>query len=435
MGRKERKATRRQDFSPLDELEQMYYTSLMNELLMRTVCIKLDASGHEAVLQETQRCFNAAASWVTAVCWEEHITNTNTAHHRVYGEIRTRFGLGAQLAVCARAKAMEAIKAVRAQDAEKLARWRKANARRKVKGRQPVPPPAPASCPQFGPCASVRYDARTYRLLPLDRVSLGTIEGRIACRLLPGSRQHEMLVDPAWQIGGAELVRRDGTYYLHVTQSKAAPEVDETRDALGVDLGICNVATDSEGEQFTGAQVRAKRSRFVARRAALQRVGTRSAKRRLQKMSGRERRWMRDVNHIISKSLVHKAAVSRKALALEDLTGLREQLTVRREHRYERHTWAFFQLRLFLTYKAAWAGVQVRVVDPAYTSQTCSRCGYCAPANRHSQASFRCQQCGLSCHADYNAAVNISLVARQAANGSSGTSLATSPSRLRNVGT
>ena len=399
----------------------------MNELLTRTICIKLDVTGHEAALAETQRRFNEAASWIATVCWDEHITNTNTAHHRVYGQTRARFGLGAQLAICARAKAMEATRAVRTQEAEKVARWRKANARRQRKGKKLVPPPEPATCPQFGSRSSIRYDARTYRLLPLDRVSLNTIEGRVTARLLPGQRQRKMLVDPDWKIGGAELVWCNGTTFLHLTQSKEAPDVTPAQETIGVDLGLVHIATDSTGEQFTGASVRAKRSHFVARRAALQRVGTRSATRRLQKMSGRERRYMKQVNHKIAKTLVKKAVVSRKALALEDLTGIRDSTMVRREHRYERHSWAFFQLRLFLAYKAAWAGVEVRLVDPAYTSQTCSRCGYCAASNRQSQSSFLCQQCGFCCHADYNAAVNISLVARQAANGSSGTSLATSP--------
>ena len=58
------------------------------------------------------------------------------------------------------------------------------------------------------------------------------------------------------------------------------------------DLGICNIATDSEGEQFTGKKVRARRARYVARRAALQRVGTRSAKRRLKQMRKRQSRYM-----------------------------------------------------------------------------------------------------------------------------------------------
>jgi IS605 OrfB family transposase len=408
----------------------------MNESLTRTICIKLDVAGNEAVLAETQRRFNEAATFVAGICWQEGITNTNTAHHRVYGQTRTCFGLGAQLAICTRAKAMEAIKAVKTEDAQKLARWRSANARRRKKGRRELPPPEPGNCPAFGPRASIRYDARTYRLLSLDRVSLNTVGGRIIARLLPGRRQHGMLVDPDWHIGGAELVWRKGVYYLHVTQTKDAPKPRETSDVLGIDLGICTVAMDSQGEPFTGKEIRQKRAQYVARRAALQRVGTRSAKRRLKQMSGRERRWMSDVNHSIAKTLIQKSVASHKALALEDLTGIREgEVTVRREQRFERHTWAFYQLRQFLTYKAALVGVPVFLVDPACTSQTCSRCWYCDPANRQSQSSFRCRQCGFSCHADYNAAINIREVARQAAYGSGGTSPATSPSRLRDVGT
>ncbi len=83
----------------------------MKDAIIRTISIKLAVNGSEAVLQATQQAFNAAASWIATVCWDEGITNTNTAHHRVYGETRTRFGLGAQLAICARAKAVEAIKA------------------------------------------------------------------------------------------------------------------------------------------------------------------------------------------------------------------------------------------------------------------------------------------------------------------------------------
>ena len=370
----------------------------MGETLTRTICIKLDVDGHEQALQGTQLHCNAAASWIASVCWDERITNTNTAHHRVYGETRTRFGLGAQLAVCARAKAMEAIKAIKTQEKQRRGH--------QCKNR---PPPKPATCPQFGPRGSVRYDARTYRLMALDRVSLSTVSGRVTCRLLGGKRQHEMLVDPQWEIGGADLVWRRGVYYLHVTQSTEAPSITETPDAIGVDLGIVNVATDSTGERFTGARVREVRNRSVKRRAALQRVGTRSAQRRLKQMSGREQRFMKDVNHTISTALVKKAVVWRKALALEDLTGIRDRTMVRREDRDARHSWAFNQLRTYIAYKAAWAGVQVRFVDPAYTSQTCSQCGHGERANRQSQASFQCRQCGCCLNADINAATNISL--------------------------
>ena len=300
----------------------------MNKTLIRTVSIKLDVDGHSAALQETQQHFNAAASWIASVCWQEGITNTNTAHHRVYGQTRTRFGLGAQLAVCARAKAVEAIRATNVKKSE--------------------------TCPQFGPHGSIRYDARTYRLMSLDRVSLNTMQGRIACRMVPGRRQHEMLVDPTWKIGGADLLWRNGTYYLNITQSKDAPPLTETPDTLGVDLGMVNLATDSTGEMFCGAKVHEGRMRYHHRRHLLQSVGTRSAKRRLKKMSGREKRFQKDTNHKISKALVKKAVVSCKALALEDLTGIGERVTVRHENRYERHCWAFSQLRSMITYKAAW---------------------------------------------------------------------------------
>lgn len=374
----------------LDFFEHLCYIFLMNETLIRTICIKLDVEGHETVLQETQKRFNAAASWIAALCWQEHITNTNTAHHRVYGETRTRFGLGAQLAVCARAKAVEAVKATCKKEQERK------------------PHQKPFACPEFGSRGSIRYDARTYRLLSLDRVSLNTIEGRVICRMILGSRQHDMLVDRTWQIGGADLVWQRGTYYLHVTQSKDVPPETSTADTIGVDLGIVNLATDSTGETFSGAHVRTVRMRYHKRRQELQRVGTRSAKRRLKKLSARESHFQKDVNHKISRTLVNKAVISRKALALEDLTGIQDRTTVGREYRYERHSWAFYQLRMYIAYKAAWASVPVRFVDPANTSRTCSQCGHCEKANRQSQASFRCQQCGFCFNADHNAAINIS---------------------------
>src|SRR5260221_7538298 len=164
----------------------------MSKTLTRTICCKLDVDSHDAALAATQRACNAAATWIARVCWDEGITNTNTAHHRVYGETREQFGLGAQLAVCARAKAGEAIKAVKAKKRD--------------------------TCPAFGPRGSVRYDARTYRLMSLDRVSLNTLDGRIVCRLMLGPRQHEMLADPAWEVDGADLVWRARASYLHITQ-------------------------------------------------------------------------------------------------------------------------------------------------------------------------------------------------------------------------
>jgi hypothetical protein len=134
----------------------------MTHTLIRTIFVKVDVDGRDDTLAATQRAFNAAASWISRVCWDEGITNANTAHHRVYGETRLAYGLGAQLAVCARAKAVEAIKAVKAKRRD--------------------------TCPRFGPRGSIRYDARSYREMRLERVSLNALPARP--------------LDTFWRIGG-----------------------------------------------------------------------------------------------------------------------------------------------------------------------------------------------------------------------------------------
>jgi len=244
------------------------YTLIMSEKMVRTVCVKLDVGPHDVVLTATMRSFNEAATWIAQVCWSEKISNTNTAHHRVYQETRTRFGLGSQLAVCARAKAVEAIKS----------------------GKQRMK----ATCPTFGSRGAVRYDARTFRLMSLGRVSLSTMGPRIVCRMLPGPRQHALLVDPAWTIGGADLVWCEGTYSLHITQNRETPATTESGGVLGVDLGRAELATDSDGEHYSGAKVKGMRAYHRRRRRIVQKVGTHSARRKLRKTKRRESRFARN---------------------------------------------------------------------------------------------------------------------------------------------
>jgi len=152
------------------------------------------------------------------------------------------------------------------------------------------------------------------------------------------------------------------------------------------------------------------RARYVRVRRKLQKKGTKSAKRHLRKRSGRERRFSRDLNHCLSKAIVQTAKGTQRGIALEDLNGIRERLragkTISKRRRRALHNWAFGQLRAFIACKAALAGVVV-LVNPAYTSQTCSRCGQREQANRRTQATFICRSCGFSAHADLNAAANI----------------------------
>jgi len=170
-----------------------------------------------------------------------------------------------------------------------------------------------------------------------------------------------MLVNPAWEIGGADLIWRSGVYYLHSTQSREAPsETEPDGGTLGVDLGLVHLATDSEGEHFTGALIHVVRNRYHLHRQRLHKVNTKNSTRRLRQMRRRESRFQSDTNHVISKKLVQKAAVSCKAIALEDLSGSRERTTVRHAHRDERHSWAFFQLRQYITHRQSGLGRRAR---------------------------------------------------------------------------
>ncbi len=120
--------------------------------------------------------------------------------------------------------------------------------------------------------------------------------------------------------------------------------------------------------------------------------------------------FRKNTNHVISKRIVQKAKEKQQAIAIEELRHIRQRTerTVRHSQRARQSSWSFWQLRFFLSYKAALAGVPLHTVDPRNTSRMCSECGHCAKENRKSQVSFLCQACGHSDNADRNAAINIS---------------------------
>jgi len=367
---------------------------MSNTVSTRTICCKLAlSSADDTALRATQVAFNQAATYCASVAWEQHVTNKNKLHHIVYGTTRATYGLGSQLACCARDKAAEAVRAVRAAPEKKDRKTGEM---------------IPKTCPTFRDDSSIRYDVRTYRLMRLDQVSLYAISGRVVGQMELGDFQRRTLYDRSWKIGGAELIRRENVWYLHITQTKADPTPDEPTGFLGVDLGIVNLATDSDGVTYTGDQVERLRRWHDGRKAALQKVHTKSAKRGLKKLRRRQQRFQKDINHQISKRLVGTAKRTGRGIALEDLNGIRERVKVKSADQRARHSnWGFFQLRQFVSYKAQRVGVRVVAVDAHYTSQRCSACGHTERANRKTQAQFCCVVCQFASPADYNAAINI----------------------------
>ncbi len=360
--------------------------------MKQTVLVKLGpAPEHHASLLRTLEAFNAACNAIAVVAFRERCSNKIALQRLVYYDTREQFGLSSQMVIRAISKVSEAYK------------------RDKTKQ------------PRFRPHGAMVYDERICSFPRIDRVSLLTLDGRVEVPFRFGAYAEGMLQRTR---GQADLLYRkhSNTFFLAITVDAPEATPTDTADFLGVDLGIIQLATTSDGEflNYTAApkhahvnQVRARYSRF---RQKLQKKGTKSAKRLLRKCSGREKRFGKDVNHCISKAIVSTAKGTGRGIALEDLTHIRSRVNGSKRQRRVLHSWSFFQLRAFIAYKAALAGIRVVYVNPAYTSQTCSACGHCEKANRHTQSKFLCRSCGFSAHADVNAAVNIRARSRAAVN-------------------
>lgn len=339
-----------------------------------TLQLQLIVSPDEAaLLLRTMERFNAAASHAARIGFDAGVFSQIAIHKRCYRELREQYGLSAQMAVRAIGKAVE----VFARDKSR--------------------------CPSFRPDGAVTYDERILSFKGVERVSLWTLEGRKVLPLVYGEYQKQRFDRIKGQV---DLVYRAGRFYLYATVDLPEGAPVDVTDFLGVDLGIVHLATDSDGEAFSGEQVERVRARHAETRARLQKRGTRGAKKLLRKISGRERRFRAHTNHCIAKKLVAKAQDTRRTLVLEDLSGIRSRTEKRlRKAQRARHSgWAFRQLRSFVEYKAKLAGVPLLLLDPAYSSRTCSECGYCEKGNRKSRDEFVCLHCNLSLPADLNAA-------------------------------
>ena len=125
----------------------------------------------------------------------------------------------------------------------------------------------------------------------------------------------------------------------------------------------------------------------------------------MKRLSGRERTTASIINHTIAKQIVQIAKEENKGIAIEDLKGIRfSSLKKGKKFRTRIGKWSFNQLRQYISYKAVLSGVQVVLVNPRYTSKTCSNC-HCI-GNRKGKV-FECNNCGNNMDADVNASINI----------------------------
>jgi IS605 OrfB family transposase len=343
----------------------------------RTVVCKLAPTPEQrAEIDATLGAFAAACDFAAEAARRIGSTNKVKVQREAYKQIRERFGLSANLAIRAIARACAALK-------------------------------IPAKLHSTFAPTSINYDARIFAFHEWNwTFGLTLLGGRRKIATHLGDRQRSLL--KGRQPTNATLVkRRDGGYYLHVQLTDEAPGPIVTKGAIGVDMGVKNLAVTDDGEAFSGDGVEACRRKYHRIRETCQARGTKSAKRKLRKVRSKEGRYRKDVNHVISKRIVEKAKGTGHAIAVEDLTGIGGRATARRADRSRMKGWAFFQLRTFLEYKALSAGIPIISVDPRDTSRTCSECGHCERWNRKTRDEFECRHCGFALPADWNAARNI----------------------------
>lgn len=341
-----------------------------------TIQLKLVPTPEQAaLLKQTLEQANAACDFISHTAWQTHTFRQFPLHRLTYQAVRHSFGLAAQLTVRCIAKVA---------DAYKLNRQRLRT---------------------FALLGALAYDERILSFTHQNTaVSIWTLAGRQEIRFVCGERQRTLL---AFRRGETDLAFVRGQWYLFVTAEIAAPKPTEPDETLGVDLGVTNIAVDSDGTVYSGKTIRNVRYRQRSLRKKLQKKGTLGSRRRLRKLAGQEHRFATWVNHQISKQMVAKAECTKRAIAVEDLRHIRTRIKARRSQRATLHSWAFAQLRAFIAYKAELRGVPVHFVDPRNTSRTCPKCGHCAKANRKTQSSFVCTRCGLAGLADVVAAENI----------------------------
>ena len=348
---------------------------------IRTLSCKLVVPPPVAVrLDATLEAFAQACNFVAAWGKEHQKHRQYDLHKGCYHQIRQRFGLSANLAVRAIGRV-----------APRLA---------KAKTRHS----------QFKP-TSIDYDARIFKLnVETETVSLRLIDGRCILALALGDFQRERLQGQTPTSATLKKGRKN-RYYLDVQVKEQAPPTQDADDTLGVDLGIRHIATDSAGHQFQGHDLADYRQHRANIRAWLQAKADtggkqmrKACRRVLKRLSGRERRHQKHINHTISKQLVAYAKKHGLAIIFEALKGIRDRCRCRKGQRRAFHAWAFYQLQQFVEYKAQSAGVRVVFVNPRYTSKTCAHCLHIGVRR---QDDFSCQHCGQRAHADFNAARNI----------------------------
>ena len=384
--------------------------------LTKTIKLRIHVTPEQGILfrQMTEQ-YRQACNFISQYVFDNGFElNSNAIQKVLYKDVRFLFGLKSQLTTSSFKTVTARYKTVKTQLSQKPYKYNNEDGNWQYIPKtlewlwKPV---------FFGRPQADLVRNRDYSFVDDGQVlSINTLGKRTKCTF-EGEHFAEYL-DGSYQLGTAKLVELNGLWYLHIPVTKAVEDFqkENARHVVGIDRGLrfLTVSYDEQGktEFVSGKKIATKRHKFKEVRKQLQSKGTKSAKRKLKAISGRENRWMSDVNHQLSKTLVQKYGKD-TLFVLEDLTGVsfeESNLSRTAKQNYDLRSWSFYQLEQFLTYKAHENRSEVLKVSAKYTSQRCPKCGTIRKANRdHHKHLYSCQ-CGYKSNDDRIGAMNIQLL-------------------------
>lgn len=339
--------------------------------------------------------------------------NKNKVQKAIYENVRNDFKLKSQMTISCIRGVIAHYKTVKTQMARRPYKYQDQNTGewyREVRDLNWLHKPIAFKRPQVD-----LQRNRDWSYLSDGQLSINTLDGRV--KVIPVCHGFDQYFDGTWKFGMAKLLNSGGKWYLHISATKEVADFDKqtVKHVVGIDRGLRFLATtyDEKGKTtfFNGQSVMRKRAKYQKLRATLQAKGTKSAKRRLKKLSRRENRWMTDINHQLAKTLVQNYGEN-TLFVLENLSGVSfERTDLPKALRNQNKSWAFYQLEQFLTYKAHLNNSEVVEVSAQYTSQRCPKCGIIKKSNRnHKIHEYHCQNCDYRSNDDRIGAMNIQLL-------------------------
>jgi IS605 OrfB family transposase len=384
-----------------------------------TIKVKLKIPNSETALSfsKTMEQYRQACNYVSEYIFNHDFDmKQSRLNKELYAKLRNLFSLKSQMAQSVIRTVIARYKTIKTQMLRRPYKYQDQNTgewHREVRNLNWLCKPISFNRPQVD-----LQRNRDWSYLSNGQLSINTLDGRVKAN--PVCHGFSQYFDGTWKFGLAKLLKSGNKWYLHISATKEVADFDKqtVKHVVGIDRGLRFLTTtyDEKGKTtfFNGQSIVRKRAKYQKLRAILQAKGTKSAKRRLKKLSGRENRWMTDINHQLAKTLVQNYGEN-TLFVLENLSGVSfERTDLPKSLRNQNKSWAFYQLEQFLTYKAHLNNSEVVEVSAKYTSQRCPKCGVIKKDNRnHGKHEYHCANCGYRSNDDRIGAMNIQLLGTQ----------------------